>query len=469
MAETETKAKAILANLVPTAMEIPSWSWFSRGRGRGTRKRTRDSAVYDALGRPLGNVTDVDRSRGRLVVDGRSAGFDEFEVPLTAVREAGDNDVHLALAVDPTQHTGGGIPHFTDPPSDEPIRPRTQPSPTGAAPSTATGSPRSATAATTPTVRPIAAERGGPAPVWTEEQDADGLDRWRPYLGLAAAGLGAAGYAWWRRRRKQTYWERAAAFAGDRHPAWWAGLAATVLPLAYYAWPSHAERSERRPDLSRWTDSVSGYAPSSGGPTGLGALGAVLAAAGAALWLARRGKGGAARTRVVDVMTRHPRTIRPDGTVAEAASMMRSLDIGSLPVCDGSRLVGMLSDRDIAVRSTADGRDPLTTYVRDVMSTGVAWASEDDPAEQAARIMKEHRVRRLPIVDERKHLVGIVSLGDLAVDTGDDRLSGETLERISQPTRSVRAALSLRRGSSRGPRHPAAPASEHPDGASMRR
>jgi CBS domain-containing protein len=312
--------------------------------------------VYDSLGRPLGNATDVDRSRGRLIVDGRSAGFDEFEVPLTAVREAGDNDVHLALAIDPTQHTGGGIPHFTDPSPDEPIRPRTQP---------------------TPTARPIAAERGGPAPEWTEEQDTGGLDRW----------------------------------------------------------PSHADRSERRPDMSRWTDSVSDYAPSSGGPTGLGALGAVLAAAGAALWLAKRGKGGAARTRVVDVMTRHPRTVRPDGTVAEAASMMRSLGIGSLPVCDGSRLVGMLSDRDIAIRSTADGRDPLTTYVRDVMSTGVAWASEDDPAEQAARIMKEHRIRRLPIVDERKHLDGIVSLGDLAVDAGDDKLSGETLERISQPTR----------------------------------
>ena len=69
------------------------------------------------------------------------------------------------------------------------------------------------------------------------------------------------------------------------------------------------------------------------------------------------------------------------------------------------------------------------------MSSGVAWASEDDPAEQAARIMKEHQIRRLPIVDERKNLVGIVSLGDLAVDAGDDKLSGETLERISEPSR----------------------------------
>jgi CBS domain-containing protein len=386
--------------------------------------------VSDALGRQLGNVTDVDRASGRLVVDGRSVGFDEFEVPLTAVREAGDNDVRLAQAVDPDTGAAGGAPRFIDAPRDEPRPARAQTAPADAARPTA--------APAGPTLRPVTAEHGGPAPVWTEERDAGGFGRWLPYVGVAAAGLGAAGYAWWRRRRKPTYWERAAAFAGDRHPAWWAGLAATVLPLAYYAWPSHAGRRERRPDTSRWADAVSGYAPSSGGPTGLGVLGAVLAAVGAALWLARRGKGGAARTRVADVMTRDPRTVRPDGTVAEAAAMMRSLDVGSLPVCDGGRLVGMLTDRDIAVRSTADGRDPLTTYVRDVMSTGVAWASEDDPADQAARIMKEHRVRRLPIVDERKNLVGIVSLGDLAVDAGDDELSGETLERISEPARPSR-------------------------------
>jgi CBS domain-containing protein len=95
----------------------------------------------------------------------------------------------------------------------------------------------------------------------------------------------------------------------------------------------------------------------------------------------------------------------------------------------------MLTDRDIAVRSTAEGRDPHATYVRDVMSSGVAWASEGDPVDQAARMMKERRVRRLPIVDELKNLVGIMSLGDLAVDTGDDALGGETLRRVSERTR----------------------------------
>jgi CBS domain-containing protein len=291
---------------------------------------------------------------------------------------------------------------------------------------------RPTAAAAGPTLRPVAAERGGPAPVWTEGEEAGGSGRWRPYLGLAAAGLGAAGYAWWRRRRKQTSWDRAAAFVGDRHPAWWAGLAASALPVAYYAWPAGSGRRERPPS------GVSVPAPASGGPTGLGLLGAALAAVGAAWWLRRRGTGGAGRARVADVMTRHPATVRPDATVAQVAAMMRARDIGAVPVCDGARLVGMVTDRDIAVRATADGRDPQVTYVRDVMSSGIAWASQDDPVERAARIMTEHRIRRLPIVDARKNLVGIVSLGDLAVETGDDALSGETLERISEPARSPR-------------------------------
>jgi CBS domain-containing protein len=168
---------------------------------------------------------------------------------------------------------------------------------------------------------------------------------------------------------------------------------------------------------------------------GLGLPAAVLAAVGAGLYLASRGKRRASSTRLADVMTRHPEVVRPDTSVTEAASLMRDLDIGAVPVCDGSRLVGMVTDRDIAVRSVADGRDPRLTLVRDVMSSGIAWASQDDPVEDAMRIMKQQQIRRLPIVDDRKHLVGIVSLGDLAVETADDRLSGDTLQRISEPAR----------------------------------
>ncbi|MCC7370507.1 MAG: CBS domain-containing protein [Chloroflexi bacterium] len=137
-------------------------------------------------------------------------------------------------------------------------------------------------------------------------------------------------------------------------------------------------------------------------------------------------------------MTRRPRTIHPNATVADAAALMRQLDVGGLPVCDGSRLIGMVTDRDIAIRSAADGHDPHLTPVRDIMSSGVAWATEDDPVEEAARIMREHRIRRLPIVDERHSLVGVVSLGDLAVDVNDRDLSGKALEEISAPSKPER-------------------------------
>jgi CBS domain-containing protein len=162
-------------------------------------------------------------------------------------------------------------------------------------------------------------------------------------------------------------------------------------------------------------------------PLGLVAAGALV------LYMARR-TTSRSRTdaRIRDVMTRRPRVIQPDATVADAATLMRRLDVGALPVCDGTRLIGMLTDRDITTRATAEGRDPYLTVVRDVMSPGVAWATEDDPVEEAARIMREHQIRRLPIVDERHSLVGVVSLGDLATEVNDDALSGDTLERISE-------------------------------------
>jgi len=159
----------------------------------------------------------------------------------------------------------------------------------------------------------------------------------------------------------------------------------------------------------------------------------LLAVSALALYLARRAMTKPrTNARIGDVMTRKPRVIQPDATVADAAAMMRRLDVGALPVCDGSRLIGMVTDRDITTRSTADGRDPYLTPVRDVMSPGVAWATEDDLVEEAARIMREHQIRRLPIVDERHSLVGVVSLGDLATEVGDDRVSGDTLEKISE-------------------------------------
>jgi CBS domain-containing protein len=134
-----------------------------------------------------------------------------------------------------------------------------------------------------------------------------------------------------------------------------------------------------------------------------------------------------------EVMTRDVEVIHPNASLAEAADKMGALDVGPLPVCDGYRLVGMITDRDIAVRATAAGRDPKTTRVRDAMTEDVVYGFEDQDVREAARIMEEKQIRRLVVLDRDKRLVGIVSLGDLATDAGDDRLSGEVLERVSEP------------------------------------
>jgi CBS domain-containing protein len=134
-----------------------------------------------------------------------------------------------------------------------------------------------------------------------------------------------------------------------------------------------------------------------------------------------------------DIMTRDVEVIHPDATIQEAARQMRGLDLGPLPVCDGDRLVGMLTDRDITVRATAEGRDPKTTKVREVMTCEVLYAFEDQGVTEAARLMEEHQIRRLVILNRDKRLVGIVSLGDVAVHTDNERLAGEVVERMSEP------------------------------------
>ena len=135
------------------------------------------------------------------------------------------------------------------------------------------------------------------------------------------------------------------------------------------------------------------------------------------------------------ILTRDVETIRPDTSAREAAQRMRSMDVGSLPVCDGRTLLGMVTDRDLAIRVLAEGRDPNATPVQDAMTPDVAYAFEDDDVQRAAQIMKERQIRRLPVLDRDKHLVGIVALGDIAT-AGSDQLSGDTLEQISQPSHS---------------------------------
>jgi len=136
---------------------------------------------------------------------------------------------------------------------------------------------------------------------------------------------------------------------------------------------------------------------------------------------------------VKDVMTRGAECTRPDATLREAAERMKGLDVGSLPVCENDRLVGMITDRDITVRATAESLPPLLGRVRDVMTPDLIYCFEDEDVAEAARLMEEHQVRRLVVLNRDKRLVGIVSLGDLAVKTGNDELTGEALEQVSEP------------------------------------
>jgi len=137
--------------------------------------------------------------------------------------------------------------------------------------------------------------------------------------------------------------------------------------------------------------------------------------------------------KVNEIITRDPQVIRPETALIEAAQKMKSLDIGMLPVCDGDRLVGVITDRDITVRGVAQGSDPKTARVQEVMTPEVIYCFDDEDVKEAAKKMEEKQVRRLPVLNREKRLVGIVSLGDLAVRTGKEKLAGEVLERVSEP------------------------------------
>ena len=125
--------------------------------------------------------------------------------------------------------------------------------------------------------------------------------------------------------------------------------------------------------------------------------------------------------------------VHPNDTLQHAASKMKDLDVGSMPVCEGQHLVGILTDRDITIRATANGQDPTKTMVREVMTPDVFYCFETQDVEEAAKIMTENQIRRLFVLNEEEELVGITSLGELATVTGDRAMAGATLQRISEP------------------------------------
>jgi CBS domain-containing protein len=135
--------------------------------------------------------------------------------------------------------------------------------------------------------------------------------------------------------------------------------------------------------------------------------------------------------KVSEVMTRDVTTVTPDQTAREAASFMLSEDAGSMPVSDGDRLIGMITDRDIAVRGVAKGYGPETP-VSELMTSDIICAREDDDVEEVAAKMSSAQVRRMPVVDRDDRLCGIVSLGDHARES-DGESAEQALEGVSQP------------------------------------
>jgi CBS domain-containing protein len=137
---------------------------------------------------------------------------------------------------------------------------------------------------------------------------------------------------------------------------------------------------------------------------------------------------------VKELMTKSVKTIEAGATLQEAAQMMRELDVGVLPVSNGGKPTGMLTDRDIVVRALADSRDPTQTCVQDIITPRVCSILEDRDVQEAAELMAKEQVRRLLVVDEQRRAVGILSLGDLS--RGSAETAAETaMEGVVRPTR----------------------------------
>ena len=136
--------------------------------------------------------------------------------------------------------------------------------------------------------------------------------------------------------------------------------------------------------------------------------------------------------KISEVMSRDVETVNPTETLRDAAEKMRALNVGSLPVIEGNRPIGVITDRDIVVRAIALGKDATAT-VRDAMSEDVQSIRENDSVDKALEKMKVHQIRRLLVVDGQGQLCGVVALGDLAQEASDRR-TGETLEKISEPS-----------------------------------
>jgi CBS domain-containing protein len=136
-------------------------------------------------------------------------------------------------------------------------------------------------------------------------------------------------------------------------------------------------------------------------------------------------------TKVQDVMSRRPRCVSPETPISEAAELMESEDVGALPVLDGDELAGMITDRDIVIRAVARGKDPRGMPVREVSTREVVTVRGDEDLSEALKLMANHQVRRLPVVDDSNRLVGVLAQADIALEA-KEKTVGQIVEEISR-------------------------------------
>lgn len=139
--------------------------------------------------------------------------------------------------------------------------------------------------------------------------------------------------------------------------------------------------------------------------------------------------------KIKEVMTRTVQCVPPTTGLREVAKKMQELDVGSIPICENDRLVGMVTDRDIVLKTLGGSLDPKTARAKDVMTSPIVFCYEDQDVNEASRLMEVKRIRRLAVLSRDKRLVGIVSLGDLSLHGESDILAAETLRRISKSSR----------------------------------
>ncbi len=139
---------------------------------------------------------------------------------------------------------------------------------------------------------------------------------------------------------------------------------------------------------------------------------------------------------VSDLMSKNVAAVSPDTSLEEVARMMKEMNIGSVPVCESGRVVGIVTDRDIIIRELANGKNPVSVKVKDVMSSGISTASPDMDIHDAAKLMSDKQIRRLPVV-ENERLVGMIAIGDMAVRSKLEDDAGEALSDISKPSHTI--------------------------------